>query len=61
MNQAAVCSIVIEGWPKVEPDQPEVVPGFANRVVNHDEGAARCQRVACKVEGATVYAVVCGY
>jgi hypothetical protein len=29
--------------------------------VNHDEGAARCQRVACKVEGAAVYAVVCGY
>jgi hypothetical protein len=29
--------------------------------VDYDEGAARCQRVACKVEGAAVYAVVCGY
>ncbi len=27
----------------------------------YDEGAARCQRVACKVERATVYAVVCRY
>jgi hypothetical protein len=30
-------SIVIERWPKVETDQPKVVPGFANRIVNHHE------------------------
>jgi hypothetical protein len=41
-------------------DQAEIVPSFANGVVNHDEGAAWCHRVAGEIEWAPVDPVICG-
>jgi hypothetical protein len=35
-------------------------PSFANGIVDHDEGAAWCQRVAGEVEGSPMNSVVCG-
>ena len=40
-------------------DQAEIVPSFADGVVDHDEGVAWCHRVAGEIEWASVNPVIC--
>ena len=58
LDEAAIRTIVLQGWSKVKPDKSEVVPGFAHRVVNDDEGAAWCQRMTGEIEWLAVNAVI---
>ena len=58
LDEAAIRTIVLQGWSKVEPEKPEVVPSFAHRVVNDDEGAAWRQRMTGEIEWLAVNAVI---
>ena len=58
LDEAAIRTIVLQGWSKVEADKPEVVPRFAHRVVNNDESAAWRQRMTGEIEWLAVNAVI---
>ena len=58
LDEAAIRTIALQGWSKVETDKPEVVPRFAHRVVNNDEGAAWRQRMTGEIEWLAVNAVI---
>ncbi len=40
LDEAAIRTIRLQRRSEVKPDKPEVVPRFAYRVLNNDEGAA---------------------
>jgi hypothetical protein len=59
LDEVAIRTIRLQRRSEVEPDKPEVVPRFAYRVVNNDEGAAWRQRVTGEIERLAVNAVIC--
>jgi hypothetical protein len=58
LDEAAIRTISLQRWSEVETDKPEVVPRFAYRVVNNDEGTTWRQRVTCEIERLAVNAVI---
>ena len=60
-DETVVRPIMVKCRSEIKSNKAEVVPSFANRVMDHDEGAARCQRVTDKIEGTPINPVVGGY